>query len=295
MVRPGRPWLLAGWAWFVITLLPNSGIVQAGRQALADRFTELPMIGIVIIVVWAVSECARKDPGRGKVAIVVAGLVICAFAALTIRQIGFWKDSESLFLHAISVEDSAYIRDNLATHLIQQGRLNEAETDLLAAVRMEPGEYPHHNNLAVLYGKMGRPQQALEQAKIASGLAPDNYSVAETLALAYLGLGDYPAALGSFDRAVRLGSDSTTLAPLINDTGVSLAKQGRVREAEVLFRKAVAYDPQLVDAHYNLVHDLAAMGDQDAAKGALRQAIQATGPKPEYQDFMGPGTAPASH
>ena len=288
--RKSRPWLLAGWSWFVIMLLPNSGIVQAGRQALADRFTELPMIGIVIALVWTVSEWASTVPWRRKTALAITGIVLCALGVLQVRQIGYWRDSETLFLRAIAVDDSGYIRDNLAANRIQQGRLNEAETDLLAAVRLEPEEYPHHNNLAVLYGKMGRPQRALEQATIASKLAPDNYSVFETLALAHLQQKDYAAALRSFDRAVELGSDPTTLAPLLNDTGVSLAKNGQMSEAEPLFRKAVAYDPLYVDAHYNLVHDLAAMGEQIEAKEALQAAIRSTGPKPEYRDFMVPGS-----
>jgi Tfp pilus assembly protein PilF len=287
-----RAWLLAGWSWFLIALLPNSGLVQAGRQALADRFTELPMIGIVILLVWAVSEWAGSEQWRRKTAIAGAGVVLVALGILTIRQIGYWKDSETLFVRTIAVEDSAYIRDNLATSLIQQERLGEAETHLLAAVRLARDEYPHHNNLAVLYGKMRRPQEALEQARIASTLAPDNYSVAETLALANLAFKNYPAALQSFDRAVQLGSDPTTLAPLLNDTGVELAKNGQGREAEALFRKAIAYDPLYVDAHYNLVHDLAAMGNQEEAKAALKAAIASTGPKPEYQDFMGPGGPP---
>ena len=283
-----RPWLLIGWSWFLITLVPNSGLVQAGRQALADRFTELPMIGIVILLVWGVSEWADGSTSRRKVATGGAVLVLAALAILSVRQIGYWSDSETLFERAIAVDDSAYIRDNLATLLIGQGRLTEAETNLLAAVRLAPDEYPHHNNLAVLYGKMGRPQDALAQAQIASRLAPEDHSIAETLALARLGVSDYPGALQSFDRAVELGSDSTTLAPVINDAGVGLAKTGRMAEAEALFRKAIVYDPLYVDAHYNLVHDLAAMGKQVEAKQALEAAIRATGPKPEYQDFLAP-------
>jgi len=286
--RKARPWLLIGWSWFVITLVPNSGIVQAGRQALADRFTELPMIGIVIVLVWAVSEWAAGSRSRGKVAVGITAVALVALAILSVRQIGYWSDSETLFERAIAVDDSAYIRDNLATKLIEEGRLNEAETNLLAAVRLAPDEYPHHNNLAVLYGKMRRPQDALAQAQIASSLAPEDPSTAETLALARLGVSDYSGALQSFDRAVELGSDSATLAPVINDTGVSLAQGGRMGEAEALFRKAIAYDPLYVDAHYNLVHDLAAMGKQVEAKQALEAAIRATGPKPEYQDFMVP-------
>jgi len=291
--RRSRPWFLVGWIWFVITLLPNSGIVQAGRQAMADRFTELPMVGIVIIVVWAVSDWAGTVTWRRKAAVLGTCAVLAAFAVLTIRQIGFWKDSETLFLRAIAVEDSDYIRDNLATYLIQRGRLSDAEPHLLAAIRLAPGEYPHHNNLAILYGKMGRPQPALSEAQIASRLAPQDRSVAETLALVLLGTGDYSGALRSFDHAAQLGSDPATLAPVVNDTAVSLARRGMLQEAEPLLRKAVQYDPLLVDAHYNLVHDLAAQGKSDEARAALEAAIKATGFKPEYQDFLQPKPGPS--
>jgi protein O-mannosyl-transferase len=286
--RKARPWFVIGWCWFVITLLPNAGVVQAGRQALADRFTELPMIGIVIVAVWSASDWVGEVPWRRKFALGGTCALLIALGILTIRQIRFWKDSETLFQRSISVEDSAYIRDNLATNLIQQGRLNEAEFHLLAAIRLAPDEYPHHNNLAYVYGKTGRAQQALEEAKVATRLAPDNYSVAETLALADLEVKDYPAALRNFDHAVQLGSDPTTLAPLLNDTGVSLARDGQTSDAELLFRKAIAYDRLFADAHYNLVHDLAAMGKQYEAQEALKAAIQATGFRPEYKDFIAP-------
>jgi len=291
--RRRRPWLLVGWSWFLITLLPNSGIVQAGRQAMADRFTELPMVGIVIIMVWAVSEWAGASTWRRRAAALVTCAMLIVLALLTIRQISYWKDSETLFLRAITVEDSDYIRDNLATNLIQRGRLGEAESHLLAAIHLAPDAYPHHNNLAILYGRMGRPQQALAEAKIASSLVPQNQSVAETLALVLLGIGDYPAAMQNFDHAVQLGSDPATLAPLMNDTGVSLAKKGMLREAEPLLRKAVQYDPQLADAQYNLVHDLAAQGKSDEARAALEAAIKATGFKSEYQDFLQPKPGPS--
>jgi protein O-mannosyl-transferase len=118
----GRPWLTVGWAWFVVTLLPNAGLVQSGRQAMADRFTHIPMIGIAMGLAWAVSEWAGKQQVRRRATAGAAAAVLVALALLSIRQIGYWHDSIGLFEHAITVDDSDYMRANLATTLMGQQR-----------------------------------------------------------------------------------------------------------------------------------------------------------------------------
>ncbi len=164
-----RPWLTVGWAWFVVTLLPNAGLVQSGRQAMADRFTHIPMMGIAIGVAWTVSEWAGARRTRRRAVAWAGAAVLAALALFSIRQIGYWRDSISLYEHAIAVSDSDYMQGNLATTLMAQRRYREAEPHLLAAIRLAPSESGYHQDLAVLLsrpgGSMRRPASRMRRSR----------------------------------------------------------------------------------------------------------------------------------
>jgi protein O-mannosyl-transferase len=281
-----RPWLLFGWLWFLVTLLPNAGLVQAGWQSMADRFTHLPMIGIVIAVVWTVSDWAGAHPWGRRAAGWTAGVALAALAALTIRQIGYWHDSQTLSLRSIALEDSAFMRESLATTLSHQGRDLEAEGHLLAGLRLAPQRFSLHDHLANVYRRLGQLDRALAEVNMALALAPDERSVVESAGMVRLRRGDYAAALGYLDQALRRGTPPPAIATLVNDAGAWLASQGRAREAEPSIRKAVELNPSLVQARRNLVLVLQDQQRPEEARTALAQAIQATGARAEYRDLL---------
>jgi tetratricopeptide (TPR) repeat protein len=284
--RKRRPWLLFGWIWFLATLLPNSGLVQAGWQSMADRFTHLPMIGIVIAVAWTVADWAGAQPWRQKAAAWIAGVALVALASLTIRQIGYWHDSETLFLRSIALEDSAFMRENMAATLMRQGRDREAEPHLLAGLRLAPRQYTLHDHLADVYRRTGRLDQALSEANAALALAPGQRAAVETAGMVHLRRAEYSAALVYFDQALKLGTPPPTIASLVSDMGASLASSGQPREAEPLIRKALDLNPLLIQARRNLVLVLEDQHRTEEARAALAQAVRATGPRPEYRDLM---------
>jgi protein O-mannosyl-transferase len=230
--RKNHPWLLFGWLWFLVVLLPNIGLIQAGRQSIADRFTQIPMIGIVIAIVWTVSEwCVRHPPWRMATVAATCG-VLTVLAFLTVRQISYWHDSETLFTHALAVEDNDYIRDNLAQTFMRQGRYADAEPHLRAAIHLAPTGFEHHDNLANVLLRTGKIEEAEYEAHQALNLAPDERSVAGTMGLILLRKGAYGEAMTQFDRCIQLGTDPLRIAPVLNDAGASLASQGRPQEAE---------------------------------------------------------------
>jgi Tfp pilus assembly protein PilF len=280
-----RPWLLVGWLWFLIVLLPNIGLIQAGRQSIADRFTQIPMIGIVIAIVWTVSEWSRNHPHwrRATVGATCGILVVLAF--LTVRQISYWHDSETLFTHALGVEDNDYIRDNLAQAYMLQGRYADAEPHLRAAILLAPNRFEHHNNLANVLLRTGKMDEADHEANAALALAPDNRSVANTMGVVLLRQGSYAKAMTQFDRAIQLGTDPLRVAPALNDAGASLASRGQPQEAEPLIRRAVALNPALVQARRNLILVLLDQGRAAEAKASLDDAVRATGRRQEYRDL----------
>ena len=284
--RKRRPWLLFGWLWFLITLLPNAGLVQAGYQSMADRFTHLPMIGIVVAVVWTIADWAAGHPVRQRAAAWTAVAVLVVLSALTIRQIGYWHDSPTLFLRSIALEDSAFMRENMANILMQEGRDREAESHLLAGIRVAPAQYTLHDRLANLYRRNGRLDQALAEANAALALAPDKRMVVETAGMVHYRRGDCATAARYFERALQLGTPPESIATLMNDAGAWLASQARPSEAEPLIRRAVELDPLLLQARRNLVLVLEDQHRPEEARQALEQAIQATGPRPEYRDLL---------
>jgi tetratricopeptide (TPR) repeat protein len=264
-----RPWLLVGWLWFLIALLPNIGLLQAGRQAIADRFTNLAMIGVAAAAAFTVSGWAAASRWRIRAAVAAACATLAVLAALTVRQIGFWRDSVRLCEHAISVEDGDYVRGLMGATLIAEHRYREAEPHLRVAVRLAPERAEHHNNLANVLLQTGQIEQAAAEESIALGLAPNDISVAETMGRIFFRQENYGSALQQFGHAVELGADRAAVAAALSDMGASVASRGLPRDAEPLVRKAVELDPSLVQARRNLVLILA---DQEA--------IQATGLQP---------------
>ena len=283
--RKRRPWLLVGWCWFVAAVLPNSGIIQAGQQSMADRFTHLGTIGLTIAVVWTAVDWAGVDPRRGKLTAWAAGAVILALSALTVRQIGFWRDTETLFTHAIAVEDSATMRANLAETLTAQGRNAEAERHLVTAVRLAPLRFEHHNNLANLFLKAGRLDEAAREAAVAMQLNPNHLAVVQTAGLVFIRKEDYAAALVQFARAIPLGGDPVAIAAKLSDAGASLASRGRPREAAPLIRRALELNARLVQARRNLALVPVDQGRGAEARAALGDALRATGPQAAYHDL----------
>jgi tetratricopeptide (TPR) repeat protein len=243
--RRRRPWLLVGWLWFVVALLPNIGLLQAGRQSIADRFTLLAMLGLVIAFAFSVSHWKTVTALP-----VCAAVVLCA--GLTTRQIGFWHDSERLFEHAIAVADCDYTRGVLAATLLADRRYADAEPHLREAIRLAPERAEYHNNLANVLLKTGRIGQAAAEAAVALGLAPDDLSATETMGQVLFRQADYQGALDRFTRAVALGAEKAPVAAALNDMGASVASRGNPRDAEPLIRKALELNPSLPEARRNL-------------------------------------------
>lgn len=285
-LRKRAPWLLFCWLWFVVALLPNSGLIQAGRQAMADRFTHIPMMGLTIGMVAAVSDHLRKHGKQQKAAAWMAAAALAALASLGTRQIAVWHDSVTLFEHAIGIEDSEYMRGNLAATLIGQGRYREAEAHLRRAVQIAPDQVEHHSNLALVLLRTRRLDEAETEVSGADRLMPHNAAVAELAGIVALRQGRHTAALARFDRAVSLGFDQATIAAILNDAGARLASRGSIREAEPLVRKAIQFNAGLAQARRNLVLLLWDQGRREDSAAALRDAIQATGLQPEYRELL---------
>ena len=279
--RNRRPYLLFGWLWYLLFLLPVIGIIQAGRQSMGDRFTYWPMIGIVIAMVAAVQDWLRDRPAQRKRAPWATICVVAVVAVITWRQVGYWHDSVTLFEHSLAAGgDNEYIRGILAATLMEQGRYVEAKPHLEAAIRMAPERANHHKNLALVLLQSDSVEAAREQAVTAATLAPGDWHMHDLLARILLRSGNYQSAVDEFKLAAQLGADRGDAASQLNDRAAALAQAKQLGEAEFLLRAALDFQPGLIAAHKNLGLVLMDGGRMVEARNHVNAALAQFGPSP---------------
>ena len=136
--RDRSPWLAVGWLWFCGAMVPMIGLVQSGGQSMADRFTYIPMIGIVIAIAWSVPQW-MFETGRGRAILGSAtAALLVAMSIGTRQQISYWQNSETLMAHAVAVTTGNHVaHNNLGFELARQGRLAEAKAEISRGTRCE--------------------------------------------------------------------------------------------------------------------------------------------------------------
>ncbi|MBJ6727299.1 tetratricopeptide repeat protein [Geomesophilobacter sediminis] len=215
LLRRRLPFLAMGWFWFLVTLLPVIGLIQVGEQAMADRYSYLPSVGLFIAFTFSVAGLSRKLPNRPTVLGACAGILLVFSAAATWRQVGFWHDSVVLFQRANRVTPNSYV-------IHKYLGLAYADTDLDAAIR----EY-----------------------RAALALNPRYADAHNNLGLAYAAKGDHAAAIAEYDAVLR-EMPRHILAHL--NRGASLGNLGRLDEAIAEFEAVLRLAPDYEDARANL-------------------------------------------
>lgn len=268
--RSGRPYLLVGWLWFLGTLVPVIGLVQVGGQALADRYTYVPLVGIFVAAAWLVPTAALR----------LAPAAVVLLAALVVQtrvQVGHWRDSVALFTRAIAVEErnpDAHV--NLAFGLLARGETERATAHFERALAMWPAHLPARIELGNILLGRGRLEEAVAHFRAAVATHPASGQAHNNLGYALLTQGRLDEAMPSFEHALRLDPG---LAVAHNHLGVALARKGRNAEARAHFERAVHEDPHLVEALNNLANMLIADGHGEEA---LRHIARATALRPDF-------------
>jgi len=246
-----RPYLLFGWLWFLGILVPVIGIVQVGNQSLADRYTYIPLLGPFIMLAWAGAELIGRRP-RWRAPLAAGGLAaLVGCAALTRLQLGYWRDTVTLFGRAVEVtKDNCIALTILGDAWFKQGNLAEAGARYTEALRIRR-EYGNPYNDDLLYD----------------------------IGVVLLRQGKRDDARSSFTEAARV---LPTSADVRCNLGVALNGLGLTREAIARFREALILDPKMPDALNNLAWILASDPNPEFRDGAeavrlAEQACQLTG------------------
>lgn len=186
---------LVGWLWYLGTLVPVIGLVQVGVQAMADRYTYIPLIGLFIILAWGIHDLWGNRPYRKPILAGGAVVILIFCFALTWKQVGVWKDREALYAHAVqAIPNNYWAYNNLGAAVFEQGRIEEAMAYFANSLAIMPS-YPGANkNMAALLYKQDRYAEALPYAKKALALQPRNPEYGVIMGLALMKLGKYEEA-----------------------------------------------------------------------------------------------------
>jgi Tfp pilus assembly protein PilF len=264
-----RPYLITGWLWYLVTLAPVIGLIQAGQQARTDRYMYIPMVGLAIVLAWGGAELLQAWP-RARIALAVTACAACAL--VTFFQVGYWEDGVKLFQHAIDVTGDNYVaRFNLAHDLRERGDVAGAIRQLEAAVRIQPDSGLAHDELGQLLGKQGRLDDALAQFRQAEASLPDDAALHYRIGI-LLGTAGHPEqAADELSQAARLDPAN---AEVHRNLGVSLAMMDRLPEAVAELRTAVNLKPDDAQARFNLALAFLNLGQKREAIEQLEEAVR---------------------
>jgi tetratricopeptide (TPR) repeat protein len=248
--RKRLPWLFVGWFWYVGTLVPVIGLVQVGEQAMADRYTYIPFIGLFLILTWGASFLTGKWRSKNIALSVISTVIFFALIAATRAQVSYWKNSTRLFEHALSVTNGNYvIHNNLGFELALQGRMDEAIMHYRAALRINPEFELAHINLGSALFSQGEIEKSLAYYQTTLSQTPRFAGVHHNLGILLLRVGRIDEAVDHFQETLRIKPD---YAEVYNSLGAALVSQGKIEEAIANFRQAIRIKPDLMEAKLNL-------------------------------------------
>jgi protein O-mannosyl-transferase len=266
------PYLAVGWLWYLITVFPVIGLVQAGMQSRADRFVYVPHIGLSLAAAWGIPALVRSQRIRTSVLPIVAAAVVVVYAGMAHAYVRTWRDSETMWRRALAVTTGNYMaHHNLGVVLSAQGRTDEALAELEETLRLFP-EFPEaHNTIGNLVAKRGDDASAVSHYRTALRLAPGFVAAHNNLGLALSRHGATEEAAGHYREALRL---EPTFAPAHHNLGRALMQQGRSLDAEAHLREAIRLKPRYTDAHVSLGELLAGTGRAEQAALCFREALR---------------------
>ncbi len=302
-----RPYIAVGWFWYLGTLVPVIGLVQIGYQGMADRYMYVPSIGLFISIVWVAKELSRRfGPTASMTAGFALAVALLVLAWSTVRQNIHWRDSVSLFRHAIEVTgDNAFAHNNLGAALGETGDLQSAQLHFVRALEIDPG-YPQalYNQGRILFRtgrrtdaiaffqravqesaldaeyrcslaeallSIGRTEEALQHYGMALQIEPDHRGARFGRASCYLIQDQIDKAVAEYERVLEL--DPKNVAALVN-LGSARAIQRRFSEAARFLETALRLDPKNVDCLKNRGRLFEDLRQFDQAAANYREALR---------------------
>ena len=274
-----RPWFVVGWLWFVGTLVPVIGLVQIGLQAMADRYTYIPLIGLFMIVAWGVSELIGGWQHKKKLLATAAIILLMVLSVVSWRQTTYWKNSVTLFQHALAVTENNYLAHNaLGSALKGSGQTEAALIHYFKALEIRPDYAAPHYNIGHTLAQQGKQADAIRHFQKAIHIKPEYAAAHDHLGYMFVLQDKFAEAVSHYLAALQIKPDD---AQVHNRLGLALKGQGQIQTAANHFHRAVKIDPFFAAAHYNLGHAQMTLGHLNEAKNQFGLAIRL---RPDYVD-----------
>jgi len=279
VLRRKHPYVLVGWLWFLGMLVPVIGIIQVGTQALADRYTYLPQIGLALAAAWAAADLSASWRRRRLLLGGAAGVVIAGFIFVARSQITYWHDSQTLWTHALAcTERNGVAHNNLGAVLLQEGRIDAAIVQFQAGLENEPDYASGHFNLGNALVKKGRTDDAIAQYETALAIRPRHAAAHYSLGNALLKKGRLDDAIAQYQAALEINPDD---AVCHYNLGNTLLRTGQVDDAISHFQRALQIQPDYPEAEMDLGSALRAKGELEAAIVDFQKALAL---RPDYAE-----------
>jgi len=245
-----RKYLLVGWLWYIGTLFPVIGLVQSGRQAMADRYTYISIIGLFIIVAWGLSDLLNRWKHKRIVLSISALIAIVLMTICTRIQVIHWRNTISLFEHALKVTEGNYLaHTSIEEPLRKEGRFEEAIFHNTEALRIKPDYFKPHINLGILLAKRGNLDEAIKHYKTALQIDSESLEAHNNLGNALMQQGKLDEAVTHFKEAIRIEPNKPEI---LANLGILLSQRNKPNEAIEHFNKALQIEPNLSNAHIAL-------------------------------------------
>jgi len=258
-----RPYLAVGWSFYLVVVFPVCGLFQTGRQAYADHYTYVSLIGVFLMLVWSVAEWVKNNLRRRTWAAWSCAALLAVSALLSWNQAGYWKNSVTLYRHTLRItRDNNIIHFNLGKALLKRHDIEGAARQFETVLRINPANEKAHIDLGSILAGQGRFPAALRHYRKAIRIRPENE-------IAYTDMGVILGKQGKLEQAVKCHLAALRIKPDFlnarNNLGLVLAQQGKYRRAVAEFRKALLLEPRSAATHYHLGRVLAAMGNLQSA------------------------------
>ena len=277
VTRRSAPFLLVGWLWFLVGVLPVSGLLQSGEQSVADRFMYAPILGLLIVVVWGVDALLKRRPVLLRVGAATAAASVAVLALIARTQVETWASSLSLWEHAASVTRPNYrVLERLGATVRDQGDLERARALYESALRVTPAQATAvHAEIRNAIGitavrqrdTIGAVVEFRKAVELDGELVEARINLGNSLAQS----GDLAGAEAQFREAARLDRDA--IEARMGLGGVML-RQERAADAAAEFQAAIAIDPKLAEAHNGLGAALMLVGEYEQAIELFGEAIK---------------------
>ncbi len=277
------PYLATGWLWYLGTLVPVIGIVQLGSQAIADRYTYIPLIGLCIMMAWGIPDLFKKWQYRKEILLASSALSILCLSIITWTQVGYWQNSITLFDHTLKVTnynwfiykargneysklgnykqaivdydraieikptyaDAYYYRGIAYTYI---GNYRQAIEDCSRAIEIKPAYAEAYYNRGIAYNKLGNYRQAIEDCSRAIEIKPAYAEAYYNRGVAYDNISNYKQAIENYDMAIKIKPD---FANAYNNRGAAYNSLGNYRQAVDDYGRAIEIKPDYTMAYFN--------------------------------------------